>query len=195
MQDPQKGKSKKRKQRQDVDLRAAAGHVSYEIRMLVFAGKRLPSYHSSPAGLGEDDKNMALETFLLHFRNLRAFLCPEKELPRADDVIASDFLDKTLARDLADSDLLSVDRERLNKMLAHLSYSRRKYIQLGTHAWDVLAMLRVMLDQFEAFLVKLPPARRAWFPEQDWFAEARGNMDSLLKSLIADAGPSAETDE
>jgi hypothetical protein len=52
-------------------LRKSAQHVSYEIRMLIFSAQHVSGWHASPlAPLGADEK----QSFLLHFRNLRAFL-------------------------------------------------------------------------------------------------------------------------
>ena len=74
-----------RKQRADTELRAAAKHVGYEIQMLIFAANKLVG------GWREScDCYMAQESFLLHFRNLRAFLCPSLQGTRDDDVYASD---------------------------------------------------------------------------------------------------------
>ena len=175
----------KRIRRDDSGLRTAASHVGYEIRMLVFTGELLPRSHSSPMELEEDDKNMALESFLLHFRNLRAFLCPEQELLKPDDVIASDFLNAERACNLADPGPLSADRVRINKMLTHLSYGRAEFIRDGKHVWDVVGMLKLMLGQVSAFLERLPPARRDLFPTADWIAEAIERADSSLPYGIA----------
>lgn len=59
--------------RSDKELEAAAHHVSYEIEMLMHAARYIGIGHGSPATtpIG-NDKNMALESFLLHFRNLRS---------------------------------------------------------------------------------------------------------------------------
>ena len=77
------------------DLRKAAEHVSYEIEMLMFAGSELGGWHSSPMSKPAGNyENMALESFLLHFRNLRAFLCPTLQMTCDDDICASAFLGK-----------------------------------------------------------------------------------------------------
>jgi hypothetical protein len=62
-----------RPNRPDSALSGAAELVKYEIDMLDYTRRA----HSSPtAEAGDGGKNMALESFLPHFRNLRAFLCP-----------------------------------------------------------------------------------------------------------------------
>jgi hypothetical protein len=150
-----------RRSRNTEELRKAAVHVNYEIEMLVFAAEHLGGWHSSPmTNPVGNEKHMALESFLLHFRNLRAFLCPS--LQRQDDVLASDFLG------LYDrSDKLNLDKERLDKMLAHVSYSRSDYIEADHYRWDSSAMLILMLSELQKFLVRLPDEQRGWFPSAE----------------------------
>jgi hypothetical protein len=123
-------RSSERPKRDPSDLEAAARHVSYEIRMLFYSAAKLGGWHASPpTTLVDDAKNMALECFLLHFRNLRAFLCPLLQKVYDDDILASDLLGESAARDIGDAAILSEDKERLDKMLAHLSYTRRFRLQ------------------------------------------------------------------
>jgi hypothetical protein len=166
----------------DTDLHAVAGYVTYEIETLAFASEHLGGWHSSPKASPEDsEKNVALESFLLHFRNLRAFLCPllqtdpQKEPPRVkpDDVIASDFLRESTARNVVSPDPFLADKERIDKMLAHISYQRTRYITTGQDGWAVAKMLELMLEQFEVFLKPLPATERSWFPAAEWLAECR----------------------
>jgi hypothetical protein len=57
---------------------------------------------------------MALEAFLMHYRNLRAFLCPNLQRVAEDDIIASDFLKEPAARDIVDASKFKLDKERLD---------------------------------------------------------------------------------
>jgi hypothetical protein len=58
--------------RSESQLRSAARHVEYEIGMFLYTGHSLGyQYSSPPSGLSAPQKNIALESFLLHFRNLR----------------------------------------------------------------------------------------------------------------------------
>jgi hypothetical protein len=80
---------KARPKRSQADLQKAAQHVEYEIGMLIYTADHIGGEHSSPksAPVG-DPKNMALESFLLHFRNLRAFLCPSLQMPpKLEDIV------------------------------------------------------------------------------------------------------------
>ncbi len=90
-----------RQNRTDAELCSAAGHVNYEIAMLIHTAEHLGGWHSSPISTPVDNEtNEALESFLLHFRNLRAFLCPSLQMTKADDILASDFLREPKPRDI-----------------------------------------------------------------------------------------------
>jgi hypothetical protein len=116
-----------------------------------------------PAG---NEKNMALESFLLHFRNLRAFLCPSLQPCTADDVLASDFLEND-GSNVGEPVKLEIDRERLNKMLAHVSYRRSDYIEKDQHGWDSSVMLVLILRELQKFFARLSGEQRGWFPSVD----------------------------
>lgn len=171
-----------RRSRTTKELQKAAEQVSYEIDMLGFSAEHLSGRYSSPMTYPVDnEKNMALESFLLHFRNLRAFLCPSLQHCTADDVLASDFLGMYDGSDVGDRGKLTVDKERLDKMLAHVSYSRLDFIEAGNDWWDSSVMLILMLSELQKFLVCLPEQQRAWFftaeslnERQHW---AQGEVD------------------
>jgi hypothetical protein len=173
-----KKRSSERPKRDPLDLEAAARHVSYELGMLFHSAARLGGWHGSPITAPEgSDKNMALECFLLHFRNLRAFLCPFLQAFSDDDVIASDLLGEPKARDVADGIVLSKDKKRLDKMLAHLSYSRKTYVEAQDYGWPTAEMELALLDQLEVFFGKLSPERREWFPPAEKLATERTNTE------------------
>ena len=110
------------------ELEEAARHVGYEMRMLLFSSQHLEGWYASPITVDEDDANMALESFLLHFRNLRTFLCPStQKLTSPDDVIASDFTTGD-GSEAGDATSFVLEKQRIDKMLAHVSYTRGTYI-------------------------------------------------------------------
>ena len=142
--------------------------------MLLYTARDLGSrYWSPPSGLSVPEQNIALESFLLHFRNLRAFLCPSLQTTGDDDAIASDFLGRTVATDVGDAVILSAGKQRLDRMLAHLSYSREKYIAAGDGGWRVAQMTVDLLKQLEAFLAQLPPQTAGMFPRADYLSAHR----------------------
>jgi hypothetical protein len=61
-----------RRIRTEAELCDGAKHVNYEIKMLIYSAQRVDGWHSSLRAIpGDDEKNIALESFLLHFRNLQ----------------------------------------------------------------------------------------------------------------------------
>jgi hypothetical protein len=174
------------RERKPKDLRQAAKHVSYEMEMLMFAGGELGGWHSSPMSKPAGNyENMALESFLLHFRNLRGFLCPTLQKACPDDICASHFLGKPEAADVGDKKTLEVLKERLDKMLAHLSYTREVFIEAREHAWPVARMSVELLEQLEIFLGQLSPERRSWFPSNEQIS----NRKSEALSFLNDSNP------
>jgi hypothetical protein len=168
------------RERTPQDLRSAANHVSYEIEMLMFAGSELGGWHSSPMSKPAGNyENMALESFLLHFRNLRGFLCPTLQKAGDDDIWASAFLGKSEAVDVADTRALSRDKRRLDKMLAHLSYNREPFIQAQKDAWPVARMSIEIFEQLEIFLGLLSPEMRSWFPSNEQISNRKSEAFSF----------------
>jgi hypothetical protein len=163
------------------DPRNTAKHVSYEIEMLMFAGSELGGWHSSPMSKPAGNyENIALESFLLHFRNLRGFLCPTLQKTCGDDICASAFVGKSQAVDVADTRTLSRDKPRLDKMLAHLSYSSEPFIQAREDAWPVARMSIEILEQLEIFLGLLSPEMRSWFPSDEQISNRRSEALNAL---------------
>lgn len=145
-------------------LEAAARDIQYEFRMLQEAVAYILS--SAPvASPLRDEAAYALESFLLHYRNLRAFLCPSLQSIREDDVIASDYLDKTEAEDIGAPSDLGIDQKRIDQLLAHISYARAAYARSGDMKWCPQVMATRIETAMKEFLQRLPPERRRWFEE------------------------------
>ena len=179
----------KRPPRTQGELRKAADHVNYEIATLVYAGEKLAA---RPAG---SDGDIALESFLLHFRNLRAFLCPTKQRLGDDDVIASDFLNERKGRDLGDWTFLQEHKGKLDKMLAHITYARAVYITSSQNQWDFGGMQELMLTELEYFFSMLPANVRTWFKDSEWMQNSVDRARVLKRCIGAfatasDSGPS-----
>jgi len=135
---------------------------------------------SPPTTLADKQKNMALECFLLHYRNLRAFLCPllQGPPPKPDDVVASDFLGRPQPEQVGDASKIGADKVRLDQMLAHLSYNRHKeYKAKGDIHWHVGKMAVAMLQQIDVFLGKIPDHMKPWFPERTMLAKRRAWLE------------------
>jgi hypothetical protein len=143
------------------------GSVFYEIDMLFAAYNRCRNPQSrdpndvNAAALA----NMSVECFLLHFRTIRDFLYPPEDAwthkRRFDDVIAYDYWDGWRYT-IADWKECSLDEKaRIDKLLAHLSYSRPGL----DHKWPHGAMFTQLMKAFGAFTDALPPQKKHWFNE------------------------------
>jgi len=167
------GTGRPREIRNDRKLEEAAAHVAYEIETMVFAADHLEWGHSSPAVEPEGkEKDVFLESFLLHHRNLRAFLCPRLRNVPEDDVLASDYLGAETPQHLADCGVLGKDRERINKLLAHISYDRIEYERAHQKRWLVQCMFGEMLEALGDFIRLLPAVRQAWFLKSERVRDA-----------------------
>lgn len=98
--------------------------------------------------------NMALETFLLHARNLREFFY--KQDKRSDDARACDFFthrDSWEKLKPNETDSIAKVKNRADKELAHLTYQRysgtppEKIWDYGEIFFDFLKVIRVFLDE------------------------------------------------
>jgi len=98
--------------------------------------------------------NMAIESFLLHVRSISDFLCPPSNL-KDDDVIASDFVGSWRCP----PPLPENDRLRINKRLAHVSYSRGAL----PAEWSVDLILERVSTPYSLFLNALPHEVRILF--------------------------------
>ncbi len=106
---------------------------------------------------------MAIESFLIHFRNLRDFLCPDvKTKNDPDNVIASDYDPRWLKTRDDWTPCSNGEQSRINKMLAHISYSR----DLG-HRWRIKTMRQHMMRCLAEFIRSLPTERQEWFKTWD----------------------------
>lgn len=108
-------------------------------------------------------RNIAIEAFLLHYRNLRALLCPSLQKTSGDDVIASDFMDKSMPEDVGDPGVLGVDKDRIDKLLAHISYKRACYAASGEKGWMTVEMVRRIREGMKQLSCRLSPEQRTWF--------------------------------
>ena len=134
-------------------------NIVYEVDML----RQCASVLSKP--LNQLLENMALESFLVHVRNLREFLYGEGE--NSDDVVAGDFFpgpgqweDKNIRPPIPK--VIEDNLKRLNKALAHVSYSRLKY-KGPAKKWPSQQIASELIAVVRVFLRKLPQNRSAWF--------------------------------
>jgi len=113
----------------------------------------------------------ALESFLLHARNLLNTFYEPRPLAQMgdDDLLARDFFippaNWERVRPASVPPTLSSVRERLNKLLAHLTYSRVGYADNDDPSWrwPCAEMARELKELIEVFKKNLPEENRRFF--------------------------------
>ncbi len=139
------------------------GALYYEVFMLIGASRLLQQTarrlrYGDPVIVITHDA--ALESFLLHYRTLRDFLYPPPEYwTRFDSLIAWDFDHGWLAYRPDWSECSTDERDRINKLLAHVSYSR----DLMPRSWPSSRMQDAIRNAMESFVGKLDVSKRQWF--------------------------------
>lgn len=138
------------------ELEGIAHEVQYEVDMMRNAARLLRSARDRV------HRTFYLELFLLHLRNMREFLYCTSTNP--DDVAAEDFISpddwSSIRPPLGPK--ISKERERLNRALAHLSYSRLIYNKTGK-GWYVETMRGEIEGTLETFFRAIPPGWKKWF--------------------------------
>jgi hypothetical protein len=151
--------SKRKKQDDQVlqHLASENGSLSYECLMM---NEAVREWKTSAPGIHQ---NLAIECFLLHFRIIREFLYPTRnswtDKIKLDDVIAFDFAEQWLETEEDWIECSPNERHRINKLLAHISYSRPTL----DHSWPIPPMLAAIRKSFAAFVARLPQDRQHWF--------------------------------
>lgn len=136
-------------------LKRGAGSVDHEVLMFVtLAGWLIRD--TIPAHL----RGAVLEAWLVHVRSLLDFFHPRPN-PHRTDVLATDFLPDKAEWEAALPRLTQAGEQRradLDKLLAHISYTRHK----RDSDWSTAdyEMIRCRLD---LFFKHLPKRRRRWF--------------------------------
>ena len=121
-------------------LEAVYRDVNYEVEMLI----KTTALSLDNFILPKDIKLLALESWTIHFRNLKQFLY-YKENHHPDDVVADDFLDQNHCNWISMRpecpEILEKNFVKVNKMTAHLTYSRSKYISENDYEWYFVMLL------------------------------------------------------
>ena len=137
------------------DLKSVAGEVVYEINMLITCAVELSKLNAT--------KNAYLESFLIHFRNLRDFFYPDKAFP--DDILAEHYL-PTWKDKPEMNEFWQKSREKLNKLVAHLSFKRAELAK--DKNWPVNDdMCKDVMKVWDGFVRNLPQDKRKWFEQTE----------------------------
>ena len=139
--------------------------VEYEVDMLIKSRKLHYEAHEKMGkieDLNEQEywrtvQTCALESFLVHYRNLKQFL--NNKRPFDTDVAAEDYSDNRPCA--AVTETYPNEDARINQLLAHISYTRD---DLGRGSWDKLdQMEEAILDAFERYIPTIKPEFRSQF--------------------------------
>lgn len=133
-------------------LRRGAETVRYEYAMFLHSSVLLHEWAEDPGLM----HNILLENVLLHARNLVEFFGTTSHT--ADDIRARHYL--TAPHDFALPYSRSI-KKRLNKLLAHVSYSRSEFQK----PWQVAALRQELAGAWAEFIDRLAdiPGREKWF--------------------------------
>lgn len=141
-----------------VSRKKAVGHIVYEIMMFNEASIKLQS--------GVEDrfeKNILVESFVIHARNLFEFFYKNKI---KDDISAYDFIfkKKEFKMKRTKKRILENLTNKANKQVVHLTYSRNNYNRL-TKGWYVSIITINFNKTILAFLSCLEPREKEWFKD------------------------------
>jgi hypothetical protein len=146
------------------DLKVGVDAVKYELTSLINSSKAAQYLGKAKAAPGNTEEqlwqvlsNCTLEAFLLHYRNLKAFLNNGKY---SDDVKAEHYSDTWCSKSIFAGETPDED-DRLNKLLAHISYSRENL----TRDWALPKLEQQLCDTFREFLRQVRPEYAALFGE------------------------------
>ena len=130
--------------------------VKYEWQIFSWLVQRIEAeYEAAP----QSTKNLLMESLLLHARVLYDFFV---RAPKGDDVSACHFFDDASDWCVVSSDLcpyLRANMKRLNKKLAHLTYSRLT----EDEQWAFGAIRDEVSHGWRTFLDALQYDQRKWF--------------------------------
>ncbi len=134
-------------------------HVAYEIWMLRGTEALLAAIQSGALVTSTIAKNAAIESWIVHLRDLVEFLYPGA--PRPDDVVAANFFDRRADWQRirpSQSDSLKKARKRANTELAHLT-TGRKAPGDREKEWAFHDLTAELLDVLRAFGEKASKAK------------------------------------
>jgi len=156
----------------EAEVKAVATYVWFEYLMFNQAAKQILSLlqgsrADSLWGQHMTDRkqlqvNVLLASFLIHARNLRAFLFPPRRTkPKWDDVLAQHFLPEWDEKVEKWCPYFDENRDRLNKSLAHISYKRIEYEP--KKKWSYVKIHKELTAAWNEFWSRLPAEKKKWF--------------------------------
>lgn len=136
-------------------LNGMAGHIAYEVEMLVLTSRELLargledlSFAVSPSDAERLLNNLLVESFLIHARSLDDFLTYGQSQRRPQDVLALDYNDNWIPTDV----LAGSVRRLINRRVAHLTIDRLAFL-VGIQP---AIISRRLLARYREFVASLP---------------------------------------
>lgn len=140
----------------DEQQKAMAVHVKYEIDEFRNSIQELARLKQ--VGRRDSEWNRALESALLHFRNLRDFFYGDGNHHKSD-VFAAHYIPSWNAKSGEDDPVFKVTHRRINQKLAHLTIERIDALA----GWPLDEMNGALDKLIFKFKESLPPAKAVWF--------------------------------
>jgi len=149
-----------RSRKSNAVLCRASEHLGYEYHMFT----QLAIYLAQGSLADPVLHNAALESFIIHTRNILDFLYPTSKVvgnDKYDDIIADDYFDdpsQWYQIRLEKSASLTQAHQRAHKEVAHLTYSRIGLTE-AAKKWHFLAIAQEVSAMFDRFLESAPADR------------------------------------
>lgn len=150
-----------RPKRSNDDLSKAFFHLSYELQKLKYCGELL----APPQNLNLPDNVFAvlMESFLIHARNLNQFfhgwdmkIRNQGRVYREEAIAEDFFMDQGESWKKPSEGLSKVDKQKIDKQLAHITYER----EITTRAsWDFPSILNCLTEDFDSFARSVHPEK------------------------------------
>ena len=151
----------------------------YEVTMLIYSYLKLIQIQIIN---DNSEKNIAIETFVLHGRNLFEFYFL-KERIKKDDARIFDFIPiKNLNFIKDNSFLVEYEfKEKSNKQIAHLNYTRLEYENTLKKSWDINRIMKEFILITKYFIEELSKEYKG---ENIMFLKELLNKNKYLNQLF-----------
>lgn len=138
-------------------LQRVAGDVAYEINMVKFTARKMTELSL--------ENNAALESFLLHVRNLQEFFHkdPNNLANYERDLIVAENYLQDIPKWRGDRPRMEHIHEMETKIHQHLAHISSGRAEQGKINWEVGRILTEILNVWDFFLSKLSVAKKDWF--------------------------------
>jgi hypothetical protein len=157
------------------DLKELSKDLEYEVSMIVYCAHELLKSSSEDSQEAEPHRNAIIESFLVHYRNLREFFWQKD--PAGDDLVATDYGFSSSGQTPTELESIKV---AVNKRLQHLSKRRREESNAGLPStYDINSITRILLTECKDFREQVGGSLDSEFPS----AEKIGQWADYFKRM------------